>query len=190
MLTIGTLELAYPASRTAIERALLLAERFYLKVFIDINWRPVFWTDPASAPAIIRPLLQRADFLKVTVEEATWLFGTTDPGVITHNFDNLEGVLVTDGDRGCRYSIVGHEDTVPAFAITAVDTTGAGDGFVAGFLHQICHQGMSCLQDAASVRQVVRYASAVGALTATKAGAIAAQPTATQVEAFLAASLQ
>ncbi len=185
-LAIGTLAMAYPESRAAIERALLLAERFYLKVLIDINWRPVFWTDPNSAPTIIHPLLQRADFLKVTVEEAEWLFQTTDPSTIAESLNNLEGVLVTDGDRGCRYSIGRYDGTVPAFPVSVMDTTGAGDGFVAGFLHQVCHNSLSIFQHAATTRQVICYASAVGALTTTKLGAIAAQPNATEVATFLA----
>ncbi|MCS6813160.1 MAG: carbohydrate kinase [Cyanobacteria bacterium] len=186
MLAIGTLGLAYPSSRAAIEQALALADRYHLKVLMDVNWRPVFWPDPTIAPNVIRPLLNHVDFLKVTVEEADWLFNTREPAVITHQLDHLEGLLVTDGDRGCWYSIVGHQGHIPAFTVKVVDTTGAGDGFVAGFLHQLCHRGLSCLRDATTVHHIVRYASAVGALTTTRAGAIAAQPTAAEVDAFLA----
>jgi fructokinase len=65
------------------------------------------------------------------------------------------------------------------------DTTGAGDGFVAGFIHQLCQHGLKCLATPEAAKNVVKYASAVGALTTTKPGAIAAQPTASEVEAFL-----
>jgi fructokinase len=65
------------------------------------------------------------------------------------------------------------------------DTTGAGDGFVAGFIHQLCQNGLKCLATPESARDVVKYASAVGGLTTLKPGAIAAQPTRREVEAFL-----
>jgi fructokinase len=79
-----------------------------------------------------------------------------------------------------------HEGKLPAFSVEVKDTTGAGDGFVAGFIHQLCRQGLyKSFETPESVRDVVRYASAVGALTTLKPGAIAAQPTAAEVEAFL-----
>jgi len=184
-LVLGTLELAYPKSREAIERALDLAERKYLKVLVDVNWRPMFWANPDDAPPLIHQMLKRVDFLKLSVEEAEWLFDTPDPAIIAHRLGSVEGVLVTDGDRGCTYCLGDHTGSLDAFAMEVEDTTGAGDGFVAGFLHQLCQQGMVALQDPALVRMIMTYASAVGALTTTRAGAIAAQPTAAEVEAFL-----
>ena len=184
-LVLGTLELAYPDSRAAILHALELANQYYLKVLLDVNWRPVFWTNPYEAPSLIRSLLDNVDFLKLSDEEAKWLFNTDDPGIIAHRLESVEGVLVTAGEKGCAYSINGHEGRLPAFAVPVVDTTGAGDSFVAGFLHQLCQYGLQPLADADQVRAIVRYASAVGALTTMQAGAIAAQPTPLAVESFL-----
>jgi fructokinase len=70
--------------------------------------------------------------------------------------------------------------------VAAVDTTGAGDSFLAGFLHQLCQNGINSLTSPIKAQKTVVYASAVGALTTTKLGAIAAQPTPEEVEAFLA----
>lgn len=184
-LVLGTLELAYPQAREAIHRALELAERHYVKILVDVNWRPVFWPDPALALQPIRDLLQQADFLKLSDEEAELLFETTDPGVISHRLDQTEGVLISLGERGCAYCLGGNEGKLPAFSVEVVDTTGAGDGFVAGFLHQVQQQGIKILEDPDAARFTAIYASAVGALTTTKPGAIAAQPSAAEVKAFL-----
>ncbi|MDX2231381.1 MAG: carbohydrate kinase [Leptolyngbyaceae cyanobacterium bins.349] len=184
-LVLGSLEMAYPASREATLHALSLADQYFTKVFLDVNWRPVFWPNPDAAPAVIRQLIKHTDFLKLSDEEAEWLFDTSDPGVIAHRLETVEAVLVTAGEKGCAYCINEYEGKLPAFAMPVVDTTGAGDSFSAGFLHQLCQQGLSSLTVPEYVAAIVRYASAVGALTITQAGAIAAQPTATAVEAFL-----
>lgn len=184
-LVLGTLELAYPESRAAIERALQLAEQHYVKTLVDVNWRPMFWPDPEIAPAMIQNLLKRVDFLKLADEEAEWLFGTTDPGAIAHRLGNTESVLVTAGRKGCTYYLGGHEGHLNAFEVESEDTTGAGDSFVAGFLHQIAQNGLQSLSDPEMAKKVILYASAVGALTTTRPGAIAAQPTPAEVEAFL-----
>ena len=184
-LVLGTLELAYPQSRQAITRALELANQYDVKIVLDINWRPVFWPDTSEAKPLIQELLKKVDFLKVTKEEAELLFDTTDAGAIAHRLGSVEGVLVTDGDKGSSYCLSDNEDTFPAFPMDVKDATGAGDGYSAGFIHQLCQQGLKAIASPESARNTVKYASAVGALTTLKPGAIAAQPTAAEVELFL-----
>ncbi|HLO84787.1 MAG TPA: carbohydrate kinase [Nostocaceae cyanobacterium] len=185
-LVLGTLELAYPESEQAIYRALDLAEQYDLKIILDVNWRPVFWSDHNLARQKIQGLLKRFDFIKLTKEEAEWLFDTNDPGAITYRLNSVEGVLVTDGEHGCAYCLGENEGKLPAFAMPVVDTTGAGDSFLAGFLHKLSQHGIKSLQDADTAKQIVTYASAVGALTTIEPGAIASQPTSSEVDAFLA----
>jgi len=183
-LVFGTLELAYPQTREAIEKALQLANQYDVKILLDVNWRPVFWPNPSAAVPQIHELLKHIDFLKIAKEEAELLFDTTDAGAIAHRLNSVEGVVVTDGDQEISYCLNDYEGKLPAFSVKVQDTTGAGDSFVAGFVHQIFQQGMKCLATAEAARNVVKYASVVGALTTLKPGAIAAQPTAQEVEAF------
>lgn len=189
-LVLGTLELAYPESAQAVHRALDLAEQYDIKILLDVNWRPVFWTDPDIAPPKIRELFKRVDFVKFSLEEAQWLFDTADAGAIKNRLDSVEGVLVTDGEKGCSYCFDENEGEIEAFSVPVVDTTGAGDSFVAGLIHQLLTHGIQSLGDPETGKdtaaKIVRYASAVGALTTLKAGAIASQPTAAEVEDFLA----
>ncbi len=186
-LVLGTLCLADPITSQAVQKALHLAENYFIKVLVDINWRPMFWRDPAIAPSQILNLLRHADFLKVSAEEAEWLFHTTNPYAIAEQQGHLEGVIVTNGEFGCQYYLGEHQGEYPAFKVQAEDTTGAGDSFLAGFTHQLCQHPLSQLSDRDLVEQIVAYASAVGAITATGCGAISPQPTDAEVKAFLAA---
>ena len=55
-----------------------------LKVLVDINWRPVFWEDECSAIAAIKPYVGKADIVKMSDEEAEWLFGIPAQDALQH----------------------------------------------------------------------------------------------------------
>lgn len=183
-LILGTLALAYQPSRTALLTAIELAKNYNLKLFIDINWRPMFWQDPDQAIELILNFVQNADFLKLTDEEAELLFNTINPEAIAKQLQ-IQGVFVTAGERGCAYYLAGNYGKIPAFSVTVEDTTGAGDSFTAGIIYQFCKLGIESINNSQIAKKIVIFASAVGALTTTKPGAIAAQPTLTEVETFL-----
>jgi fructokinase len=172
-LVMGTIALAYPPSRAATERLVALAKKHQVKIFLDINWRSVFWNDEVQAKERIQALIPHAHILKCTDEEAVWLFGHQDPVTIHRKFPHLQGVLVTAGDKGCAYSLGKNHGEVPAFKVNVRDTTGAGDSFVAGFLAQALTHGENLFTDAQLSCQAVTYASAMGALTTLHPGAIA-----------------
>ncbi|CAD5981795.1 putative fructokinase-5 [Planktothrix tepida] len=183
-LVLGTLELAYPESQKAILKAIQLAKKYQVKIFIDINWRPMFWSNPNEAMELILNVVQNADFLKLTNEEAELLFNTIEPEALAQQLQ-IQGVFVTAGEQGCAYYLAGNSGRLPAFSVPVADTTGAGDGFTAGILYQFCKLGIESINHAKISEEMVQFASAVGALTTTKPGAIAAQPTLTEVEIFL-----
>uniref|UniRef100_M4EUG0 Carbohydrate kinase PfkB domain-containing protein n=2 Tax=Brassica campestris TaxID=3711 RepID=M4EUG0_BRACM len=88
---------------------------------------------------------------------------------------NLKLLLVTLGEKGCRYYTKDFHGSVEAFNVNAVDTTGAGDSFICGFLSQIVDD-QSILEDEERLRKVLRFSNACGAITTTKKGAIPALP--------------
>jgi fructokinase len=177
-LLLGTLALAYPHSAASTWQAIEFAETSGVKIMVDINWRPTFWTSPTSAIPQIKQLLVKADYVKFAREEAELIYGETSPQILCEYLPKAVGIFVTDGGNVCEYWLNGVTGSQPAFAVTAIDTTGAGDAFVAGLLHQLG------LRKAGT--ELVRYAAAAGALTTLKPGAIDAQPTDAEILQFLA----
>ncbi|WP_139492384.1 carbohydrate kinase family protein [Brevibacillus dissolubilis] len=123
-------------------------------------------------------------------------------------------ILVTLGEKGCYYEVhrkpkveagsaagikrgVGKGEsagaeatplrgTVSSFPMKPVDTTGAGDAFIGGFLYRLAMADYGL--DAVDVEQLeedLRFANAVGGLTTQKPGAINGLPTVEDVEAVL-----
>jgi fructokinase len=88
---------------------------------------------------------------------------------------DLKLLLVTHGADGCRYYTPSFKGKVASLQVQAVDTTGAGDAFVAGLLSKLV-QDFSLLQNEARLRQALQFANACGAITTTERGAIPALP--------------
>lgn len=85
-------------------------------------------------------------------------------------------VLMTRGSEGVLYNDEnGTLYTQPAFKVTSVDTTGAGDTFNGAFA-VFRHLGM---------KEATRKANAAAALSVTKAGAQSGMPAAAELQAFL-----
>lgn len=185
LLAIGTISLANPISYQATDRALELAHKYQLQIFVDVNWRSMFWDDRDRAKSIIHQVLTQADFIKMSDDEAQWLFESIEPQLIRNRLPNSQGVLITAGAKGCYYSLAHQTGFVPAFNVPAIDTTGAGDSFVAACIHQLCQQGIEAIQNSETATDLIKYASAAGAITTLKPGAIDAQPTHAEVVQFL-----
>jgi ribokinase len=82
------------------------------------------------------------------------------------------------GKRGCLiYAGTDDYTFVPSFRVDVVDTTGAGDAFNGGFAHAI-EKGME-------LKQAVRFASAVAAISVTRFGTAPAMPMEDEIEEFL-----
>ncbi len=197
-LLIGTIPLATAASAATLHSAVSQAERDGVRIALDVNWRPTFWdpsADPVAGPhpqalALTQPLLEKAGLIKLAREEAEWLFRSSDPAAISASLPQQPDVLVTDGGHPVRWSMAGHCGSMAVLSPPQiVDTTGAGDAFTAGLLHQLVTLTPSTGQphqlSAAVVEQVVRYAASCGALVCAGAGAIDPQPFPYRVVEFL-----
>ncbi len=155
-------------------------------VSYDVNLRLPLWPDAEAAKAGIRDGLGRAHIVKLSDDELDFMTGERSADAVRRAIwhDRLRVVALTRGRAGCTLLTAGSVQEIPSFSVAAVDTTGAGDGFMAGLLAGIL-QDPAALEDPARLAAICRFANAVGALTTTVRGAIPALPTRAQVETLL-----
>ena len=95
----------------------------------------------------------------------------------------VQSVIITLGNKGAFLYTGGDKgELIPSFRVEAVDTTGAGDAFNGGFAHAI--------SNGYSVKNAMRFANAVAALSVTKIGTAPAMPYRREVDALLAKSVK
>ena len=116
----------------------------------------------------IAPALQYADYVLPNLDEAHLLTGTREPAEIARQFLDcgVKNVIVKLGADGCLVKNAGVEAIVPAVpGVRAVDTTGAGDNFAAGFL--------DALLRGEGIVDCARWGNAVASLCVEQVGATA-----------------
>ena len=158
----------------AVARAIEIARRRHVRTILN----------PAPAAMVPADLLAQVDLLTPNEHEAARLVGMppSDQEGAERVAQKLlsrgvPAVALTLGKRGVLLATPGQSKLIPAYKVTPVDTTGAGDAFN-GALAFRWAQG-------ASLEEAVSYANAVAALSTTVMGAQPSLPTAAQVAAFL-----
>ena len=149
-LVCGTLQQTCPQAR-ATRRQLSGIPLFY-----DINLRPGF-----EDRGTVEELLAEATVVKCNEAELDWL--GEDEASLLRRF-NISAVCVTLGPRGCRISANGETVTEPVPRINAIDTVGAGDAWSAAALRGFTQQW--------PLDRTARFANQLGAIVASRAGAI------------------
>jgi fructokinase len=183
----GSISLISDPSKSATLRAIEVASEAGLLITYDPNLRLNLWSDANTAKEGILSAWSRANIIKVSEEELEFLSGELElkPGAERLWHERLKLLIVTRGKQGCAYFTKTFYGNVPGFNIVPVDTTGAGDGFVAGLLKGLLENPV-CWKNEPKLREICRFANAVGALTTTERGAIPALPTQKQVATLLA----
>lgn len=185
MLHFGSISLIAEPSRAATLHAVDVARRHGLRISYDPNLRLAIWPDAEAARAGMRLGLQQAAIVKIGAEEVQFLTGEANPVVGARALwhDRLAVMAVTHGAGGCTWLTPDAQGVVPGFNVDPVDTTGAGDAFMAGLLAGLHDRPGTT--DPAALHAACRFANAMGALTTTARGAIPALPDRQRVEAFL-----
>lgn len=188
ILHFGSITLIGGPAREATLHAIAVARRNNVLVSFDPNLRLALWPDAAAARAAIRLGLSEADIVKIADEEVEFLTSGCDLVEAARSLwhPRLRLMAVTRGARGCTWLTATSEGAEPAVPVSPVDTTGAGDAFMAGLLAGLMVQP-ELVDDTEALGRVVRFANAAGALATTRRGAIPSLPDRAQVERLLAA---
>lgn len=166
------------SAREACYRAVRLCKQHGALVSFDPNIRPeLLGVDVVRM--LCEPVLQSCDILLPSGAEATMLTGDADEETACCNLvaKGVPIVVLKRGAKGCVVFTDQHRVEIPAYPVTEVDPTGAGDAFAGGFVVAML-RGMS-------VTEAARFASAIGALAVTRQGPMEGLPTLAQVETFL-----
>jgi sugar/nucleoside kinase (ribokinase family) len=161
-------------------RALEMAREAGARISFDPNIRPQLMPVEQARTAF-QPFIEAADVLLPTADELMLFTGR----------DSLESavsamrqrrphllIVITAGKDGCTlYAPDGSVSHVPAYTVTEVDPTGAGDCFDAGFLTRWLAGD--------SPAEAARFGNACGALAVTAMGPMAGARKRAEVEAFI-----
>ena len=111
--------------------------------------------------------LPRIDYIFPNEDEGRYCTGQTDPEAMADVFLNfgVKNVIIKLGAKGCFFKNARETIRLDAFPVRAVDATGAGDCFLAGFA--------ASLLAGADHKTALRFANACGALCTTSLGASA-----------------
>ncbi|KJC63066.1 sugar kinase [Agreia bicolorata] len=156
------------SARDAIERLLALASDAGSSVSFDVNHRSRLWSTLDAGP-VYRSIAQRADIVFASVDEVDLLLpGWGGQAANAANAaealaaDGHRHVVVTDGAHGSAARIDGATTLGTSVSVDVVDTVGAGDAFVGGYL--------VALSRGDDVETRLRLASQLGAAACRHAG--------------------
>lgn len=190
VLHFGSVALAEEPERRTVLTLAMHAKGSGVTVSFDPNLRFPLWK--GREDELRREVLGAMDYasiLKVSEEEAEWLFGISDAekaaGTLRERY-GLDAVFVTCGGKGAVGAFKCGTVKVPAPDVTVVDTTGAGDCFGGAAMTKLLELGGNAnaltLDEA---EELMRFAAAAGSLATTKHGAIDAIPSREEIERLL-----
>lgn len=167
----------------AVDRAVALARAAGVLVSLDVNYRSALWSR-ADAAERLGALLEGVDLLFAGTDEALLLDGDGAGGRGGAGVDDLADladvaerlsargpreVVLTHGASGATAVVDGRASAARPPAVPVVDTVGAGDAFVAGYL--------SALIDGAPVAQRLVTGCRTGAFACMSPGDWEGAPT-------------
>lgn len=146
----------------------------------DLDWRPMFWGDPAGARALYAEALRHSTVAVGNLDEVEVATGEREPYAAAKALlaAGVELAVVKQGPRGVL--AMGRDGVAVEVAPVPVDVVnglGAGDAFGGA----LCHGLLSGWD----VRRTVSFANAAGAIVAGRLACSEAMPTEAEVDAKL-----
>ena len=182
----GSIPLIREPVRSATHRLAKLANTLDIPIAFDVNFREHLWESADAARKAVDPLLDRSTVVKMGDDELMPLLGTEDPEEAAQMLlgRGASLVLISLGPEGAFYASESFSGSVPAFEVEVVDTTGAGDAFLAASLVHLS----DTVWNEETVREAALRGTAAGSLACTGFGAMSVLPTKEDLERFIAES--
>lgn len=179
---LGTNSLELPEARLALARTLGVTSASGCIVSCDPNLRLHAWKDPQVLRGLLATLLPCCTVVKLSEEEVAFATGQSSPEGALHHLAGL-GVplpVVTLGEAGAVFLWGGEVVRVAAPPARVVDTTGAGDGFMAALLRGLSQRYADARALGGASREdleaLVRFGCVVGSRVVEHRGAVAGLP--------------
>ena len=182
-LHLCSIALSAEPSRTSAFTAMTAIRHAGGFVSFDPNIREDLWQDEHLFRLCLRQALQLADVVKLSEEEWRLISGKTqndrDICALAKEYE-IAMLLVTKGAEGVVVCYRGQVHHFAGMSVNCVDSTGAGDAFVAGLLTGLSSTGLST--DEREMRRIIDLAQRCGALAVTAKGAMTALPCRQELE--------
>ena len=171
--------LSQEPSRSA-HLAALEARARQTHTILDLDYRPLFWADPAEASEQVSAALSHVTVAVGNREECEVAVGETEPQRAADALleRGLELAIVKQGPKGVLAATADERVEVPPFPVEVVNGLGAGDAFGGALVH-----GLLAGWD---LRRILEFANVAGALVAAKLECSTAMPDQAEVEQALA----
>lgn len=169
--------------KEAHRKAIEIARKKDMLISFDPNLRFPLWDSKEALRETVLEFMPFSDIVKLSIEEMEFLTGRSDPldalPLLLKGETSL--ILITLGKDGASCYTKDLSLTVPGEKVDAVDTTGAGDGFIGSFLYCLSRDGVSKKRlnelDSQTLLGYLRFSDLFCAKSITRKGAIASYPT-------------
>jgi 5-dehydro-2-deoxygluconokinase len=171
--------LSQEPSRSA-HLAALEARARQTHTILDLDYRPMFWADPAEASEQVAAALAHVTVAVGNREECEVAVGETEPHRAADALleRGLELAIVKQGPKGVLAATADERVEVPPFPVEVVNGLGAGDAFGGALVHGLLAGW--------ELRRILEFANVAGALVAAKLECSTAMPDQAEVEQALA----
>lgn len=179
ILHFGSVDLIEAPVKYAHIKAIEAARAAGSLVSFDPNVRLPLWPTPEACRQAILEFLPKADLVKISDDELPFITGIENPEkALASLFTGaVKTVVLTRGGAGASFITSKFKAEAPGYKVTPVDTTGAGDAFVAALLYQLAQREVRPENlSPGDALEILEFANGAGAITTQVKGAIAALP--------------
>ena len=189
VLHFSSVALTTEPSRSACIKAVDIAREAGALISFDPNIRLPLWQEEQTARDEILAAVATADILKMNDEEYMFLTGSAFSEHVQADESlwkqRVKLLIVTRGDKGSVLFTRKEKVSIAGFPVNVVDTTGAGDAFMAAILTNLAEMSLQDSFHRSQLEWLGRWAGVTAALACQKIGGIPSLPDLAEVQRFM-----